>query len=112
MQLKKIKPVGVAILLSLVVTGGVVSTSLLRSGDCSEQRLSRGEADRITTERLKAYCEMESLSASQFSPPQVSSVDEVPWIFDYTSNTSPRHFVRIHIDSCGVVELSREIYSQ
>lgn len=111
--MRKVKIMLVVVLLLLGVTGAVVSnTSLLTLNDCSKYALSRGEAEKIATEKLAEYCEREGLSLSRFPAPQVSSAKDVPWIFDYTSDTSPRHFVRIHIDECGVVELSREIYSR
>lgn len=111
-MMRKTKAVCIVVLLLLGVTAVIVgSTSIFSLSHCPKQALSRMEAEKIATQKLVEYCEREALSTSQFTAPQVSSADEVPWIFDYTSNTTPRHFVRVHIDDCGIVEVSREIYN-
>jgi hypothetical protein len=110
--MRKIKAVCIVVLLLLSVTAIIVGcTSILSLSRCPKQSLSRGEAEKIATQKLKEYCEREGMNTSQFGKPEVSSVKEVPWIFDFTSTTAPRHFVRVHIDECGVVEVSADVYN-
>lgn len=98
------------LLLTAAVVVIVRSKSLVIQ--CSKHFVSRSEAEAIVDKKLQEYCEREGMSKAQFPEPEVSSTKEVPWIFDYTSNTKPSHFVRVHIDECGVVEVSREIYDR
>jgi len=111
--MRKMKEVYIVVVLLLSVTTIIVGcTSTLSLSRCAKQSFSRVEAERIATQKLKEYCEREGMNIFQFGKPEVSSVKEVPWIFDFTSNTSPRHWVRVHIDECGVVEVSADVYKR
>jgi hypothetical protein len=108
------KVIVIAAILLLLSTAAIVA--IVRSKSlfvrCSKHSVSRIEAQAIATKKLQEYCEREGISTTQFPAPDVHSSQEVPWIFDYTSTTTPRHFVRVHIDECGIVELSREVYDR
>src|SRR5947208_5208945 len=83
-----------AILLTTVAVVEMVRSKSLEP-QCAQSLMSQSEAEAIATKKLQEYCEREGMSAFQFPPPEVRSTKEVPWIFDYTSTTSPRHFVRV-----------------
>jgi len=105
------KIICLALLLATAAVVVIVRSKSLVS-QCATVLMSRAEAEAIDAKKLQDYCEREGMSAAQFPPPEVHSTKEVPWIFDHTSTTSPRHFVRVHIDECGAVEVSREIYNR
>ena len=71
--------------------------------------ISKDKAGQIAASRLKEYCKQEGLVIARFSKPEISSDEKHPWIFDYTSNTSPRHLIRIYIDRYGNAEIHRMI---
>jgi hypothetical protein len=80
------------------------------SNKCESYTFSKVEAGRIAAVELANYSKRNNLSPSDFSAPVISKDGErIPWIFDFTSNSSPRHFIRIQIDKCGNVEESSEI---
>mgnify|MGYP001467748249 CR=1 FL=1 len=71
--------------------------------------LSEDEVKRLAQERIDEYARAESLASSAFGKPSFSSEPGHKWIFDYTSDTSPRHLVRIHVDARDKVEVARMI---
>ena len=112
MRKTKMARITLALLLSVGATSIAIacSTSFFCESGCHKRNVSKEQAEKIAGQKIYEYCQREGLSVSQFSTYKLSSAKKIPWIFDYTSNTSPHHFVRIHIDECGVVEVSREIY--
>jgi hypothetical protein len=71
--------------------------------------LTETEARRLAEQRLDVYAQAERLDPAAFGNPEISSEPGHPWVFDYTSDTSPRHLVRIYVDSWADVEIHRMI---
>ena len=71
--------------------------------------LSMAEATRIAQRRIGEYAQEEGLTSKDFGKPAVSSESSGAWVFDYASVTTPRHLVRIYVESHDVVEVSRMI---
>jgi len=71
--------------------------------------LTETEARALAEQRLNDYAQAERLDLAAFGKPKISSERGHPWIFDYTSGTSPRHLVRIYVDSREDVEIHRAI---
>lgn len=88
-------------LMSLMSLIGLVAS-------CSSP-LSEDEATQLAQDRIDEYARAESLASSAFGKPSISSEPGHKWIFDYTSDTSPRHLVRIYVDARDKVEVTRMI---
>lgn len=71
--------------------------------------LSETEARRLAVQRLHDYAQAERLDPAAFGKPEISSEPGHPWVFDYTSDTSPGHLVRIYVDSRQGVEIHRMV---
>lgn len=75
---------------------------------CTPQ-LTEEEATLLAENRIAEYARSERLALTAFGKPKISSEPGHSWVFDYASNTSPRHLVRVYVDSRDMVELSRMI---
>lgn len=80
-------------------------------GGCAPA-LTAIEARRLADQKLNYYAEAEHLDLALFSQPTLSSAPGHPWIFDYTSNTRPRHLIRIYVNSRDDIEIHRMIEEQ
>jgi len=69
--------------------------------------LTEAEARTLAAQRVDDYAEAESLDPAAFGKPTISSEPGPPWVFDYSSDTMPRHLVRIYVNSRGDVEIHR-----
>lgn len=69
--------------------------------------LGEHEAKRLAQRSIEEYAKAEMLASSAFGAPNISSEPGHEWVFDYSSNTSPRHLVRIYVDASGKVEVNR-----
>lgn len=73
----------------------------------------RGEAAKvIAKERIEEYCKKENIPLVAMSKPVISKRYTPEWIFDYTSETNPRHEVRFLIDVFGHVKTHRLIEAE
>jgi len=81
---------------------------LLMCIGCGPQ-MSESDAESLAINKLKEYSKKEGISFEQFGKPEVSSDEKHPWIFDFQSNGSPRHLVRIYVNRNGDVEINRMI---
>ncbi len=80
---------------------------------CGKLSVTEIEAKELAKRKLEAYCERGRVDISEFSAPEVSKQEDVPWVIDYTSQKNeaePYHFVRVTIDNCGRIELSSKYY--
>ena len=71
--------------------------------------LTETEARRLAEQRLGDYAQAERLDLAAFGKPEISSEPGRPWVFDYATDKSPRHLVRIYVDSRQDVEIHRMI---
>ena len=62
--------------------------------------------------RIEEYCKRNHISLSAMDGPIISKRYFYEWIFDYTSNTKPKHEVRLYINFLGVVQEHRLIEDQ
>jgi len=70
--------------------------------------ISSQEAEEIAGESIHEYIVQSQLNKEDFANPVVS-MDGGKWIFDYHSDTVPKHLVRIYVDQRGNVEVHRMI---
>lgn len=85
---------------------GAVVLLLFLIGGCAPV-LTEDEARSLANQRLRDYAVAEQLDLALFSQPVLSSAPNHPWIFDYTSNTEPRHSIRIYVNSRDTIEIHR-----
>ena len=71
--------------------------------------VTEAEARELAEAKLQEYARPEKIDRSSFGVPEVSSSTGHPWVFDYTSETVPRHLVRILVDSRDRIETHRMI---
>jgi outer membrane protein assembly factor BamE (lipoprotein component of BamABCDE complex) len=71
--------------------------------------LTEHEAKTLADKRVAEYAEGENLDRASFGSPEISSEPGHPWVFDYTSNTAPRHLLRIYVNSREEVEIHRMV---
>ncbi len=76
---------------------------------CFSPALTRVEATSLAEQQLGDYVEAESLDRATFGKPAISTAPGHPWVFDYTSDTLPRHLLRIYVNSREDVEIHRMI---
>lgn len=71
--------------------------------------LTETEAAHLAARRLADYTEAEHLDRAMFGQPVISSEPGHAWVFDYASDTTPRHLIRIYVNSRKDVEIHRMI---
>jgi hypothetical protein len=80
---------------------------------CGRSSITEIEAKEDAKKRLQVYCEREGIDIAEFSEPEISKQEDVPWIIDYTSKKNhiePYHVFRVTIDNCGRIEKSHKKY--
>lgn len=95
--------IGARLVLALVASLWIFSV-----GGC-RPALTESDAGRLAEQRIQDYAEKENLDRARFGSPTASSERGHPWIFDYTSDTTPRHQIRIYVNSAEDVEIHRMI---
>lgn len=65
------------------------------------------EAKILAERRIAEYASLECLEPAEFGTPKISTEPGDKWVFDYVSNTTPRHLVRLTIKSASLIEISR-----
>lgn len=85
------------------MTERIVLLVILMAFCVSGCSISKADADMLALQRLEEYCKKQSLRTSDFLRPEITR-DEGRWLFDYTSNTTPKHFVRIYVENGGRTE--------
>lgn len=78
---------------------------------CDRTAISETKALEIGKRKVQHFCEISGFTCDDTSKPLISKTKDVPWIMDYTSDNREdmKYFVRVTIDSCGVIETSGEV---
>jgi len=61
-------------------------------------------AREIAKYRIEKYCFKNQIPQEKMSAPCISKSRFYEWLFEYDSDTKPKHYVRLYIDVFGVVK--------